>query len=193
MIEQTALVNNFNNEEDTVDPGELAVLETFRVPERNWSEIIGSYNAANKSKFPLLPLHCKIIVEYVKKGLPAREIFKSIGYSYLRHGKIMQKYREMDDRFDALRSKHSLTDDEYEELQGLLRHPLRVLIGDIERAEGIANLKDWERFNEHAEKVPEIQLSKMRAKFKDVFSEKNQEANNFNVQINLGGDFIKDI
>lgn len=193
MREQGALMREFNEPEELVLEEGESIVDVFRLPARNWNLLIDSFNAATRRKFPLSALQCRIVVEYAKKGIPPQFIFKTLGISPARYSSMRSRYLEIEERLEALAGKESLSEEEFDEFQQILRHPLRVLMSDIERAEGAADLADWETFNEMASKVPEIQVTKMKAKFKEMFSDRQGDAGNVNVQINLGGDFIKDI
>ncbi len=174
-----------------VDPATLA--EAFSVPSRNWNLIVDTYNASTKRKFPFTSLQCKLLVEYVKKGIPPKYIFKTIGVSNRRYGLMMGRYTEMEDRFEQLSTKESLNEEEFAEFTAILRHPLRLLMADLERAEGASDLADWEKFNEHAANLADVHLVKMRAKFKDIFGDKQSEGNGYSVSINLGGTWIDEL
>lgn len=193
MREQGALMREFNEPEELVLEEGESIVDVFRLPARNWNLLIDSFNAATRRKFPLSALQCRIVVEYAKKGIPPQFIFKTLGISAARYSSMRSRYLEIEERLEALAGKESLSEEEFDEFQQIMRHPLRVLMSDIERAEGAADLADWETFNEMASKVPEIQVTKMKAKFKEMFSDRQGDAGNVNVQINLGGDFIKDI
>lgn len=200
MREQTALIKSFDSEV-VVEPrqrkkreGEMEsiVLDSFKMPDRNWTNIIDDFNKSNKRKFPFSALECKVIIEHVKRGLPPQFVFQGIGISNQRHGNLVNKAQELETKFEDLAVKDSLSDDEYDEFNTLIRHPLRILMQDIDRAKGIADLFDWEVFNEMARTQPDVLQTKMKAKFKDIFSDKDNANANVNVQINVG-DWIKDI
>jgi hypothetical protein len=199
MREQTSLIKNFdlNEDEDLVanveNSVELNAGLAFKLPTRNWNHLIDNYNATNKRKFQFTPLQCKFIIEYEKKGVPPKYMFKTLGVSAQRYGNFILKASELNDRLEILSSKESLTDSEYTELHSVMRNPLRLLMSDIVRAEGVADLFDWEQFNRMAASYPEVQLTKMKAKFKDMFADKNSDSGGISVNINLGGDFIKDM
>lgn len=193
MREQTSLIKEFNHDDEVVTNDAATAINTFNVPNRNWGAVIDNYNATHKRKFPLSAVQCKVIIEFVKKGTPPKFIFKTVGITPQRYGNLVNKAGELNERLEILATKELLNDGEYEEMQDIMRNPLRILMDDIARAEGISDLVDWERFNEQSERFPEIQLVKMKAKFKEIFGEKNTENGGLNVQINLGGDFIKDM
>jgi hypothetical protein len=113
--------------------------------------------------------------------------------SVQRYTSLITKFLDLESRLAELQSKASLSDEEYDEYNSIMRSPFRILMSDIDRAEGVSDLVDWERFNEMASKASDIQALKMRAKFKEFFAERDQTAGATNIQINLGGDFIKDL
>lgn len=203
MKEQTALVKDFDETDELYSvPGERKrrdgepsslVLESLNIPNRNWNAIIADYNSKNKKKFPFTALQCKIVVDFVKKGVPATEVFGVYGYSPIKYNNMRSSYLQYEEKFDELATKETLTDDEYDQFQSLLRHPTRLLMSDIARAEAVANCVDWEHFNEVARIQPDILMAKMKAKFKDVFSDKNDNNNSVNIQINVAGDWLDDI
>ncbi len=190
MNEQEALTIKLD-EDFTQEAATLA--ETFRIPVRNWNSIVESYNSLNKKKFPFTSLQCKLLVEYVKKGIPPYYIFKTLGVTKQRYGTMMNNFVEMESRYEQLATKDELSEDEFVEFRKIANHPLRILLSDLERAEGAADLADWEKFNEHAATLSDFHLIKMKTKFKDIFSDKQQDAAGFNVQINLGGNWIEDV
>ena len=186
--EQTAIMKEFETPEaPTWSP---TIVNTFKLPERNWNNMIDDYNGVNKKKFPFTSEQCKLLLEYVKQGIPPEHIFKTLGMSPVRYHNLVTKASELDDRLDFLASKDELEDQEYNEFHQLVRHPLRVLISDIARAEGVSELADWELFNAKVPYQPDLLMAKMRAKYRKFFSEKEAAGGSVQVQINLGGDFI---
>lgn len=193
MRETTALLQEYNQDEELVNEKAILAAEAFKLPTRNWNGIIESYNQSNKKRFYFTPLQCKLIVEHVKRGTPAESLFRSLGVSKQKFTFFRTKYNEIEERLAELQGKASISDEEFEEFHSIMRNPLRLLISDVERAEGISELKDWDRFNEMASKANDLQAMKMRAKFKEFFGDKPADSAGFNVQINLGGDWVKDI
>jgi len=175
---------------DLID--DVSVVDVFSMPTRNWNQIIQLYNKNNR-KFLFTPLQCKVIIQYVIKGLPPQHLFKTLGISQQKFTSMSTKAVELQEQYDKLAGQENLSDEDYELLTELAYNPLRILMSDIERAEGLADLEDFERFNLYASKGPDIHLAKMKAKFKDLFSDREQDRGQFNVQINLGGDWIEDI
>lgn len=203
MREQTSLIKQFDEQRElVVEPlprkkregeAESLVVQSFKVPERNWAAIIDDFNASTKRKFPFSPLQCKVIIEYVKRGIPPKYIFKTLGYSPQAYGNLTGKASELESKLGELSSKDELDESEYEVFNKILRNPYRLLISDINRAEGLADLFDWEQFNEMARLQPDVLMAKMRSKFKEVFSDKDQNTQGVNIQINLGGDWISEL
>lgn len=186
--EQTALIKEFETpEEPTWQP---SIVNSFKLPERSWNSIIDDYNKINKKKFPFTSEQCKLMIEYVKQGIPPEHIFKSIGISPTRYHNLIVKASELDDQLDFLASKEELSDEEYAEFHILIRNPLRVLISDIARAEGVSELADWELFNCKLPHQPDLLMAKMRAKYRKFFNDKEATGGSVQVQINLGGDFV---
>lgn len=99
----------------------------------------------------------------------------------------------MEDEYIELSSKSKLSDEDYERFNALMRHPLRILIADLQRAEGISNIRDFEHFNELSYKDPTILAMKMKAKFKEHFSEKAEQTQGYNVTINIAEGMIDDL
>lgn len=203
MREQTALLTEFNTNNDLVseplerkkreDEKQLQVLDSFKLPSRNWEVLIDDFNKSSKSKFPLTSLQCKVIVEYVKRNIPVEFLFKTLGINKQRYNTLVGKAREMEEALETLAIKPSLSDDEYDQFQMLMRNPLRILISDIERAEGLADLADWERFNDESMKNVDLMMAKMKSKFRERFSERQESQGSINVQINVGGDWVEDL
>jgi hypothetical protein len=203
MREQTALLREFDNKEETItepkerirreDEFDPIVLDSFKLPERNWDALISDYNAVNKKKFPFSPLECKVIIEYVKRGIPAEFLFKSRGINKQRYINLVTSASDMEFALEQLAVKPKLEDNEFDQFQTLMRNPLRILISDIERAEGISDLVDWEKFNKESMRNTEILLTKMKAKFKDKFSEKESNQGAVNVQINVAGNWVEEL
>lgn len=196
MREPTALIKEFEevevNEpierkrrEDEFNP---TVFNSFKLPTRNWTAIIDDYNVANKRKFPLDALQCKVIIEYVKKGIPPEFIFQTIGISAQRYRNLVNTSIDMENALEELAVKPSLNDEEFNKFQELMRNPLRVLIADINRAEGLSSLADWEHFNKESTKNVDVMMAKMKAKFKDKFSDRDTAPAGTNVVINIGSD-----
>lgn len=194
MREHTALVKSFDSdgEELVLDYGKNA-LDTFIIPERNWNGLIEDYNSINKKKFKFTPLQCKIIIQHVKQSIPPKRIFRAMGVSFARYEMMAQEAQEYEEKFQELLDREVLTEDETDLFHILLRNPLRILMEDVGRAEGISEIMDWEEFNKNVEKYPEVQLVKMKARFKDFFNEKESQGNTAAVQIILGGDFISNL
>lgn len=194
MRETTTLVKSFDSDDvELVNEMSSTAGDKFILPNRNWNNIIEDYNANNKKKFPLTSLECRTIIEYVKKSVPPKHIFKAMGISNSKYGILSTQAQEAEDKLQDLNAKEFLTDEEFEIFQLLLRHPMRILMVDVARAEGISELMDWEKFNDNVDKYPEAQFMKMKARFKDYFSDKSTEAPNYNVTIALGGDFISNL
>lgn len=203
MREQTSLTKQFDEQQEIVaEPLERTrregerdplVLKSFKLPVRNWELLIDDYNSANKRKFPFTALQCKVLIEYVKRGIPPKYLFKTIGISSQAFGNLTSKANELETKLNELGSKDSLSEEEFDTFNQLLRNPYRILLSDISRAEGLADLFDWESFNEMARVQPDVLMAKMRSKFKDVFSDKDQAAQGVNIQINLGGDWISEL
>lgn len=196
MRETTTLLQEFNgaevNEpverrkrEDEFNP---TVLASFNLPTRNWTALIDDFNSSHKKKFPLDALQCKVIVEYVKKGIPPEYIFQTIGISKQRYNNLVNSSIDMENVLEDLAVKPTLNEEEFEKFQGLMRNPLRVLMADISRAEGLSSLADWEFFNKESTKNVDVMMAKMKAKFKDKFSEKDTAAGGTSVVINIGSD-----
>lgn len=196
MQEPTALLNEFNDteisepterrkREDEFSP---TVFNSFKLPTRNWTSLIDDYNNKNKRKFPLNAVQCHVIVEYVKKGIPPEYLFQTIGISKQRYNNLINSSLEMEGTLEELAIKPTLKDEEFEKFQGLMRNPLRILIADINRAEGLASLADWEYFNKESTKNVDVMMAKMKAKFKDKFNDKESVQGSTNVIINVGSD-----
>jgi hypothetical protein len=188
MREQTTALKEFDAPEEPVFDAQ--VIRAFELPQRNWQGIINSYNAANKRKFPFTPEKCKLIVEYVKQGHLPRLIFESLGISNTKFNNLVIKASELDEQLEILSVKEDLSEDEYNQFQELIRNPLRLLISDIARAEGVSKLHDWEMFNSKLYTQPDLLMAKMRARYKEFFNDKEAGTGNVQVQINLGGDFV---
>ena len=167
--------------------------QTFLVPKRNWNALIEDYNANNKRKFPFTALECKTLVDYAKRSVPIINVFVAMGVSKLKYHNMVAQAQECEEKLQELSAKETLTDEEYNFFHDMLRHPLRILLSDIDRAEGISKVMDWEEFNKNVEKYPEVQLTKMKARFRDYFNEKETQTGGVNVTISLGGNFIEDI
>jgi hypothetical protein len=185
-ISLTQEFDNKESEEYLTVPS--SVDEAFSVPNRNWNGLIEDYNSINTKKFFLTPLNCKSIVEHVKRGISPQYMFKNLGFSKPRYHTIISGAAELEERFEILYNKENLTEEETEEFQSLLRHPLRILMMDVLRAEGLADLLLWNKFLEKADGNPQILESLMKARFREVFAERTPEATGINVQIKLGGD-----
>jgi hypothetical protein len=198
LREPEALIKSFDGEDsDIVTDGALSpsipetnIAEEFRLPTRNWNLLIDSYNKSHKKKFEFTPLQCRVILERVKYGIPADTIFQAFGVTKQRYTHFISRFNELEERWAQLASQKSLTDEEFDEVNEIMRHPLRVLLADIDRAKGISDIHDWDRWNQMAEKATDLQTIKMKAKFKEFFSERPSEATGFNVNIQLGGNFI---
>jgi len=166
--------------------------QDFDIPKRPWEVLIDTYNSKNKRKFPFTPLQCSSIVEWTKQGAYPKSIFKAVGKeSMFTRWKTIAL--DMEERLEILNTKDVLTSEEFEEFQSITKHPLRILMNDIARAEGLSEMMDWSLFNEKATVQPELLMAKMRAKFKEVFSEKTSDASSLNVQINVGGNWAEDL
>lgn len=196
MRKPTDLVKDFdlNGTDDLVSDistvADVNAATAFHLPNRNWNLIIDDYNAHSKRKFKFSGLQCKLILEFVKKGVPPKHMFESLGVSNQSYTTLVSQAVDLNDRMEVLINQDPLDDDQYDELQLLMRHPLRLLMGDLSRAQGISNLFHWEQFNDMCSRYPELKLTQMKAKFKDVFGDKNAEGAGQTVIINLGGDFV---
>lgn len=186
MLQTQALQRNFDGDSTILNPDGVNVAEVFNLPIRNWSLLIDCYNEANKRKFPLTALECKIIIENVKKGHRPNIIFQTLGFSSYRYAAIVTKYNQAESRLMELQTKEKLSDDEYEEFQVIMRSPFRLLMSDIDRAEGASSLADWEVFNERSQKDDNLIILKMKAKNRDFFTEKENNAP-ASIVINIGG------
>lgn len=193
MRETTALIKEFDNQEELLVDGMESAIDAFRVPERNWNRLVDAFNETNKKKFPFSALQCKLIVEYSKKGLYPKSIFEALGVSAQKYTHFLTKYNEMEDKLSELSTKQSLTEEETEQFHFLLRHPLRILIADIDRAKAIHDLGDWERLNEMAQKDRDVMMMIMKARHKEVFGEKQTDSTGHSIVINLGSDVISDL
>lgn len=194
MRETTALTRTFDSEDqELINEYADDSKEKFILPHRNWNNIIDDYNSANKKKFSLTPLQCRTIIEMVKKSVPPRNIFKAMRISNAKFYTLALEAQETEERLQVLNAKETLTDEEFEEFQRLMRHPVRVLMMDVEQAEGISEVLDWEKFNDNVDKHPEVQFAKMKARFKDYFAEKTTDVPNQNVVVVLGGNFIDNL
>ena len=201
MREPTALLNEFNetevNEpierrkrEDEFNP---TVFNSFKLPTRNWTALIDDYNNANKRKFRLSAVECSSIIEHVKRGIPAEFIFGTLGIMKARFNNLVNSSMEMEGALEELAVKPKLTDEEFNTFQNLMRNPLRILMADIDRAESLASLADWEYFSKESMKNNDVMMMKMKAKYKDRFSEKDTSHGSTNVIINVGGDFLDNL
>jgi hypothetical protein len=194
MRETTALIKSFDTDDtELINEFETKAEDKFILPSRNWNRLIDDYNIANKKKFKLDALDCRTILEYAKQGIPPKHVFEACGVSNAEYAKMYMQAQEAEDKLQELNAKEFLTDDEFDLFQVLLRLPVRVLMVDVSRAEGISKLMDWEQFNKNAKDHAEVQFAKMKARFKDYFADKNTEAPNYNVTIALGGDFISNL
>ncbi len=185
MSEETLIKSN---EDLEIIPDKAS--QAFIVPTRNWNNLVENFNRLNKKKFPFTALQCKSIIEYVKRGIPPQQIFKGLGYSKAKYGTLLQGGTELEEEFQLLVSKEDFTEEEAEKLQVLMQHPLRILMGDLIRAEGVSDILLWEAFNEKATgKIinTDILLTLMKAKFKEVFSEKPSEHGSVNIEVKIGG------
>ena len=188
MLKTEALVKQFDETESLVLAEAENVGSAFSLPVRNWNGIVESYNAGNNRAFYLSALQCKVIVEWVKKGIPPKYIFEALGITPQKQSHLVTQAINLDEKFEALASKDRLSTEEYDELNILLRHPLRILMEDVRRAEAISSLQDFEKFNEFAVNNPDVHLTKMKVRFKDMFSDKPSDTGPVNVQINVGFD-----
>lgn len=195
MIETSSLIKSFDSSEDSelIDELGRGAEEVFLVPKRNWNGLIEDYNRSNKRKFMFTPLQCKTLVDYAKRSVPIVNVFVAMGVSKAKYNDMLTQAQECEEKLQELSVKETLTDEEYSFFHDMLRHPLRILLSDIERAEGISKVMDWEEFNKNVEKYPEVQLTKMKARFRDYFNEKETQTGGVNVTISLGGNFIEDI
>jgi hypothetical protein len=165
----------------------LALVDVFTIPVRDWETLIKLENERRTGKkFQLTPLQCGAIIDYVKKGIPPQYIFKTLGISYSYYS---IRYKELLDEVDILRVKETLSDKENKRFSDILNNPMFILMSDMERAEGASAIEDFSLLNEKCANNPEILLTKMRAKYKDIFSEKKDDSGIVNVNIKLGGDF----
>lgn len=194
--EITALLKEFN-EAEVQEPVERrkredefkpAVLDSFKLPTRNWKALIDDYNSKNKRKFAISPIECSVIIEYVKRGMPPEYMFQTIGIFKQRYTNLVNNAIDMENTLEQLATKPTLDEEEFEKFQSLMRNPLRILMADIDRAEGLASLADWEYFNKESFKNVDVAMAKMKAKYKDKFSEKETAAGGTNVVINIGSD-----
>lgn len=195
MRETSSLIKSFDSSEDSelIDELGRGAEEVFLVPKRNWNGLIEDYNRSNKRKFMFTPLQCKTLVDYAKRSVPIVNVFVAMGVSKAKYNDMLTQAQECEEKLQELSVKETLTDEEYSFFHDMLRHPLRILLSDIERAEGISKVMDWEEFNKNVEKYPEVQLTKMKARFRDYFNEKETQTGGVNVTISLGGNFIEDI
>lgn len=201
MREPTALLKDFNatevNEpierrkrEDEFNP---TVFNSFKLPTRNWTALIDDYNKANKRKFIFNAVECNSIIEHVKRGIPAEFIFGTLGVTKPRFNNLINASMDMEGALEELAVKPKLTDEEFDKFQNLMRNPLRILMTDIDRAESLASLADWEYFNKESTKNVDVMMAKMKAKYKDKFSEKETNQGATNVVINVGGNFLDNL
>lgn len=194
MREQTSLIRSFeSDDEESVVEYASDVEQTFIIPERNWNGLIDSYNSANKKKFQFTPLECKKLVEYAKRSVPPLNIFEAMGTSPFKYKKLKAESDNMENALDELTDKPFLTEKETDCFHGLLRHPLRVLMSDIERAVGISKVMDWDAFEQNVKRYPEVQLAKMKARFKDFFNEKESQTATNVTQILVSGNWVSKI
>lgn len=194
MREQTSLVREFDEtSQELIDEFADSAMDMFHVPNRNWNGLIDSFNSANKRKFPLSALECRVIIEQVKQSIPAQSILKACGVTKGKFDVLMNLAGECEEKFQELATKDSLNDEDFNTFQTLMRNPIRVLMEDVSRAEGIAEVIDWQKFNENAKFQADVQFAKMKAKFRDFFNEKETRSGGSNVTIVLGGNFIEDL
>ncbi len=186
MRETQALQRNFDNDIDTINQYGDGVKEVFNLPVRNWELLIDCFDEANKRKFKLTPVQCKIAVEYAKKGQLPNVVFEGFGFSAHQYGALVTRYNQAESRLMELQTKEVLDEIEYEEFQSLMRNPYRILMSDIARARAVANLADWELFNEKALKTDELLIMKLKANNKEFFTEKEGNAP-ATITINIGG------
>lgn len=194
MSKETALavIPEIDKEESVVEYGKKAE-DVFVLPNRNWNRLIEEYNRNNKRKFPLTPLECRRVIEYAKKGIPVKYPLEAMGHSNTRYNNWVSQSQEAEEKLEELSNKEFLLEEELNLFHKLLRHPMRILISDINRADGISKVMDWERFNKNTEDIPDAQFAKMKARYKDYFSEREVQNNGYNVQIILGGDLISNL
>lgn len=190
MREPNIALQEYNQDDSLVAIDGEKALDVFKIPERNWELIIDSYNQSSKTRFFLSALQCKTLVEYVKKDFEPQYIFQNYGYSYQKYTSLVTKAADLEDKLVELSTKSNLTEDDYEEFQTIMRHPLRILMSDIDRARGVANLSNWERFNEMAYHDGGIMVQKMRGKFREFFEGKESNGGGNQVVINLGPGII---
>jgi hypothetical protein len=196
MVEPTALLKDFNQAEvnDPIErrkrEGEFnpTVYQSFKLPERNWTALIEDYNKVNKRKFALDAVQCKALVEYAKKGMPVEFVFQTMGILKHRYANLVNSAMDMEGALEELAVKPKLSEEEFAKFQGLMRNPLRILMADINRAEGLASLADFEYFNKESMKNTDVMMAKMKAKYKDKFSEKDTSQGTASVVINIGSD-----
>lgn len=179
-------------QEDAQDLVEMSdsVAEAFRLPERNWNLIIRDYNSKTDKKFPYSPLECKVILEHVKRGQIPKIIFQGLGTSIQKYTFLVQRAEYLEEEIERLRAKESLTEDEVTALHNAQRNPIRILMGDVKRAEALCSLSEWEKFNEFAANQPDMKAMQMKAKYKEIFGESQRESGGYNVQIQIGGDWL---
>lgn len=196
MQETTALLKEFDTAEvqepverrKREDEFRPTILDSFKLPTRNWEALVGDYNSANKRKFSITPIECNVIIEYVKRGIPAEYMFQTIGIYERRYKNLVNSAIDMENALEDLAVKPTLNEEEFEKFQALMRNPLRILMADINRAEGLASLADWEFFNKESTKNVDVMMAKMKAKYKEKFSEKETAGSGTNVVINIGSD-----
>jgi hypothetical protein len=189
-----AIVKAFDSDEmELINEFSTSAETTFMIPDRNWNSLIENYNLDSKRKFIFTPLQCKTIINYVKLSVPPRNVFKAMGVLSPKFNNLVQEASEYEEKFQELLEKEVLTDDERDLFQVLLKNPLRVLMEDVARAEGIAEVMDWEEFERNVKRYPEVQVMKMKARFKEFFNEKEGQGNTTAVQIVLGGDWISSL
>jgi len=195
MQKADSLQKNFDQEEDILVDGGETVDETFKLPQRNWSRLIDSFNEGKKpgTRFPLTPLQCKIIVEYAKQGKRVQDIFQALGYSYQKLNWFKKTAQELEDSLGSLATKQELTEADYDNFNAWLRNPVRILMGDVARADAIYNLIAMERFEQYTEASPEYHLIKMKVRFKDMFADKQDSQGPVTVQVNIGGSFLENL
>lgn len=193
MRDTTALQKEYDGNEDIVIDDVTSVASAFKLPVRNWNLIIDSYNTSHKKNFPFSALECRMVVEYVKKGIPPKHIFQTLGISSQRYTSMVGKCSDFEDRLIELGGKENRSEDDYNEFQEIMRNPYRLLMSDIDRAQGASNLKDWERYNEMAYSATDIMAMKMKAKFRDFFEDKDSTTATNNIVINVGPGFLEEL
>lgn len=180
-------------QDNTELPGNLDAL-VFDVPVRNWQRIITDYHSFPGSKrFPLTHLQCAAAIERVKRGTPVAITMRALGVSNARLTSMMNLATQCDETVETLRYKGWLDPTERDIFQRAFWNPYRLFMLDIAMCESIAALTDFDTFDREAKRNPDLLVAKMKAYYKDIFDKGADKNAGVNVQINLGGDWVKDI